>query len=220
MLKKIIIIFFLFFLLFPGNILAQEIETTDNSEDKTNQLTSVEETEICEPLQSYYLTALVTALEEKEIKIKEDDFTTISSAQEITIKILSKKFKDQEFIFINELTNNPLDIKVKQGDEIIINLEIYDSDNYKIFLVDYFRFNSLLLLTLLFFLIVLLIGGKQGQKTILSLIISIILIFKILIPLTLKGYNPIALALSISLIIIIISYLLISCYNKRQWLYQ
>ncbi|MBD3359769.1 MAG: YibE/F family protein, partial [Candidatus Buchananbacteria bacterium] len=60
--------------------------------------------------------------------------------------------------------------------------------------------------------------GSQGVKTVISLILSIILIFKILIPQTLSGTDPILIALIISIAIAIITLTFIAGFNKKAFI--
>ncbi len=167
------------------------------------------------PIDEFYTLAQVIKLENIPIEEKTDGVTQVISKQQVTLKILKGKLKNQEFKLINEITTNPVNLELKQGDKILVNVEEYPDENYQIYITDFYRFNGLLLLILLFSVLLILIGGQQGFKTILSLIISILLIFLFLIPKTLAGYNPLILALIIALVVTIITLILISGFNKK-----
>lgn len=167
------------------------------------------------PIEVFYAKALVKDIQEIQKQEQIDQAIKTITQQELTLLILNSKLADQEFKIINEITNNPLDIKLKQGDKIIINIEEYSEDNYKIFIIGYYRLPAILGLISLFILFLILLGGKQGLKTVISLIFSIFLIFKFLIPQILNGTNPLILALIISVLIAFITLILIAGLNKK-----
>jgi len=193
MFKKTLIIIFLACLFIPIAVFAQE-----------------------QPIDIFYAKALVTKVESKTITEKIDNVTNVTTQQEINLKILNSKLANQEFQIINEITNNPLDIELNTNDKILVSIEEFSDNNYKIFITGYYRLNGILLLTGLFIILLIILGGKQGFKTVISLILSILLIFKVFIPLTLSGFNPILIALIISVAIAIITLFLIAGFNKKS----
>lgn len=65
--------------------------------------------------------------------------------------------------------------------------------------------------------IMVMIGRKQGLKALISLIVTIGLIFFVYIPLTLKGFSPILLSIFISALAISVTLLIISGNHKKTW---
>ncbi|MBD3360035.1 MAG: hypothetical protein GF365_05015, partial [Candidatus Buchananbacteria bacterium] len=188
--KKIIISIIFISLLLPIFCLAQEQPAP---------------TEPTQPIDIFYARALVKDIQEIQKQEQLDGTTQVITQQEVTLVILNTKLADQEFTIINEVTTNPLDIKLTKGDKLIVNIEEYSNNEYRIFITGYYRLNGILLLIGLFLLLLIILGGSQGVKTVISLILSIILIFKILIPQTLSGTDPILIALIISIAIAIIT---------------
>lgn len=68
----------------------------------------------------------------------------------------------------------------------------------------------------LFFAFLLLIGRMQGLKTIITLAVTVVLIFKFLLPLLLQGYNPVLLAVIVACGSIIFTLLVIGGYNLKS----
>ncbi len=60
------------------------------------------------------------------------------------------------------------------------------------------RYDSLLISLFLFIFVVFTVFGKKGLRSLLSLCVSLCIIFFILLPLTLKGYNPVLIAAGVS----------------------
>ncbi len=140
----------------------------------------------------------------------------VISQQKIKIKILSGPHKNEEREIENILSNNPLDLKIKAGDKILI-YEEQNNDQDIIQIQSFYVLPILIFFIFLFLIVLLAIGGKQGAKAIISLSLSVFLIFKILIPQMLQGKNPIYLSLAIAAIIAIITLLLISGLKKKTF---
>lgn len=76
---------------------------------------------------------------------------------------------------------------------------------------------SLLYLLILFLAGLTIIGGRKGVKTILTLIFTILIISQLLLPMILHGYNPIAVSIGVASLVIIITLLIISGFNKKTF---
>jgi len=216
--KKILIFFLILSVFLPFTCRAQEYATENSEnlsqpEDIKPQPEEIISEEI-EPLNEFYAQAEVLKI--NDIKVEEKDLTTqVVLKQEVKLKILNTKLKNQEFTLINEVSTNPLDIKLSQGQKILVNIEEFENEQYQVYIVGYYRITGIILLTILFVVLLILLGGKQGFKTVISLIISILLIFKILIPQILNGQNPLLISLIISLLVAIITLFLIAGVNKK-----
>ena len=73
------------------------------------------------------------------------------------------------------------------------------------------------LLLVLFVVVVILVGGFKGLKSIVSLLITILLIFGVLIPGIINGKNPLLLTIFISIATIIITFLMIGGFHKKSF---
>lgn len=170
---------------------------------------------------TYYEKALILDIEEITRQLTETDPNFIPGSQgiiaiqNIKLKILSGKFKGQEKNLENEIYVNPLNLKIKKGDKVIVYLEEFETGDLGIQVHDYYRLPQQFLLIGFFLILLLVIGKNKGLRAILSLIISIFLIFKIFIPQVLIGVNPIGLALIISAIITVITLLFIAGFKKK-----
>ena len=118
--------------------------------------------------------------------------------QRIALKILSGKYKGK-IVTVDHMpsgmTGAPMSLKA--GDRVIVYTEenptrAESPDGSPIFQIDgYQRDNHLLWLMGAFAVILVLVGGIKGVKSLVSLILTIALIFFVLIPLTLRGINPV-----------------------------
>ncbi len=117
--------------------------------------------------------------------------------QEVILKILDGRFKDK---IING--NNPLlgqldrDKLFKPGDKALVVLSL-DKNGNIIYVnpQDIYRLDLQLTLFVCFGLAIVLFGGWTGTRALLSFIFAALVIWKILIPYTLKGVNPIYISL-------------------------
>ncbi|MBN1500209.1 MAG: YibE/F family protein [Spirochaetes bacterium] len=135
------------------------------------------------------------------------------------LKILSGKFKGQnkEITFQGE-DSMPQDVKYRKGNRIFLAIteDNYNQDNPEyISLYDIDNSKPLIFLSLLTFLMILGIGRLKGFLSLMSLIFTIMLIFIIFIPLTLKGFSPLLLSIGISFISIIITLPVITGFSLK-----
>jgi uncharacterized membrane protein len=111
----------------------------------------------------------------------------------------------------------PKDMFYRQGDTVFIGISrveglesedqiaIYDIDNSK----------GIVVLAVLLTAAILIVGRLRGILSMLSLVATIIIIFYILIPMTLKGYSPLPMAVVTSLFAIAVSVPIILGFRKK-----
>lgn len=90
----------------------------------------------------------------------------------------------------------------KVGDKVFLeNIKETDGSEYYN-LGEAVRYDSLIMTIMLFIGVITIVFGKKGLKALFSLGVSLCIIFFILLPLTLKGYNPVLVASFISIILL------------------
>lgn len=171
-----------------------------------------------EPIETSYEKARVLDIKEKEIVPSEEDvfLTETYVIQEITLQILGGKFKNKEKIVENNTLYNPLGLGININDKVLVFVEEFEDGTSSFYIQDYWRLPSLMWLVVVFLLLLLAFGKLKGLKAILSLTISIFLIFKIFIPQILIGSDPIKLSLIISIIVTVVSLFLVSGFKKKS----
>lgn len=138
--------------------------------------------------------------------------------QYVKLKILSGKYKGQIFETKNDLSDNlAYDIVIKEGDQVIVLLEEYGEDHIEVYISDYARQNQIFYILGLFILLIIIIGGKKGLKAIVSLALTILIVLKVLLPLMLKGMNPIPISIAISIVVTVITIFIISGINNKSF---
>lgn len=104
------------------------------------------------------------------------------------------------------------------GDSAWVLLE-FDNGNKIIHanMVEHYRINTELLLIGIFAVCIIIFSGFTGVRTLLSFAFALLAIWKVLIPLMLKGYHPVLVALAVGNVITIITLLLVAGFTKKAY---
>lgn len=143
------------------------------------------------------------------------------SKQIVTVKITKGQFKGKEKITENLMTGNPAyEVFLKEGDRVLLIMESASEnpksiDEIDIFITDIKRIGTVYLYTAFFILFLIVIGKKKGLMSLLSIIITVLLIFAIFVPLVLWGVSPILSALIISVLSTVATMYLVAGYNSK-----
>lgn len=91
------------------------------------------------------------------------------------------------------------DKQYQPGDRALVVISINkDGEPTNIIMSDYYRLDKEAILAGIFILFLVVIAGANGFRAVFSFIVSVMAIWKILIPLYLKGYNPIVIGLLVT----------------------
>ena len=137
------------------------------------------------------LRGRVLAVEDVEVTAEMEGI--VKAEQLAEIEIISGDFRGEKHTLLNGLMGNPFfDIELEEGSLVILYGEVDDSGRLRnIYLADRMRDTYLYILAALFVFLILVIGRRKGLVTIVTLLITIIAVFRILLPMLLKGYVPI-----------------------------
>jgi len=137
--------------------------------------------------------------------------------QHLKIEILNGTHKSETYTVQNLIEMvNPYKLIFKKGDQILLRMT--EDENGKIdFLKIYDRIRDKYIYFSIALLIILLavIGGKNGIKSIISLIFTAIVVLNVLIPLILKGNSPVLVSVIVSVVTSIVTIALIVGINKK-----
>lgn len=141
---------------------------------------------------------------------------------ELTLQILKVKITNGPFkgetIEVNNLleATSAYNIEVNEGDQIFFIPEFDQEANIvNAYVTELVRDKYLIIITILFSIILIIIGKLKGLKAVITLSITAVAVVKILLPLILKGYNPILISVAITIAIAIITLLIISGINRK-----
>lgn len=180
-----------------------------DSEDYTDDSTSKMITEKAKVLE------IISDANLEEIDINESFPTT---CQMVKVKITSGKYKDQEFVVENYLSNDPYyDIYVEKGDYVTVVVEDSLQDSPNIHISGHVKDTYILYLLLIFIILLVLVGGFKGFKTVITLGITLLIVVKFTIPSIINGHSPVWISIISSIIITMITLFIISGINIKSF---
>ena len=119
-------------------------------------------------------------------------------AQDLTVKILDGSYADSEVRSVNRLIGKmELDKFFAEGDTALMVLSLKDNEIYFANAQDHYRINTELILLICFALLLVVFAGLTGAKALLSFIFAALMIWKIMLPFFLKGFDPILVSLRV-----------------------
>lgn len=137
--------------------------------------------------------------------------------QSVEIKVLTGPHKGEKVMIDNMLMGNPAyDIKLKKGDQVILHVEQNDEGGSTFFIADRHRVGTLYVLTGVFFTLLLIIGRKKGLYSLVSILVTLGLIFWALTPLILSGMNPILATVLVCVFASIVAIYLVGGFNAKS----
>lgn len=128
-----------------------------------------------------------------------------SGEQYCQVRILGGKFKGQEAKAYNLLSGSLESDKIfKPGDKAVVMISYSGSEILSINMVDHYRIPGEMILAALFVLFLILFAGKKGLHSLLSFVVTVLMVWKVMIPCYLKGMNPVIIGLLITAVITVV----------------
>ena len=149
------------------------------------------------------------------------DTGLIRTGQQVcSVKILSGKFKGQLTEGWNMLGGSLSQDKLfRPGDivQAIVHYETSESGTvfYSVNLIDYYRLKVEFILAVAFAVFLISFEGMTGMRSVFSFVITILVLWKILVPFYLKGFNPIMTGIVVVAIMTFIILALVYGFDKR-----
>ena len=139
-----------------------------------------------------------------------------SGEQRCTVVFQNGLFQGKTATAINLLQGSLEQDKLfSEGDKAQVVIS-YDGEIIKrVTMIDYFRVPGELLLAGLFILFLIVFAGRTGLRAILSFALTVLAIWKLLVPLYLNGYNPIWVGLLINLLLTTLNIALVYGFDNR-----
>ena len=139
-----------------------------------------------------------------------------SGEQRCQVKILSGSFQGQVTEGRNMLNGSLEQDKLfSTGDKALVRINFLDGEILNVSMIDHYRAPWELLLAALFILLLVAFAGWTGLRAVLSFILSVLMIWKVLVPLYLKGWNPIWVGLGITLALTVLIVSLVYGFDRR-----
>lgn len=141
----------------------------------------------------------------------------IRTGQQVcTVRFLSGKFKMQTAEGWNMLGGSLSQDKLfRPGDKAQAVVHHYDGEIISVNLIDYYRLDGELLLALAFAVFLVVFARGVGLRSVFSFAITILVLWKILVPLFLEGHNPIFVGLAAVAIMTFVILVLVYGFDKK-----
>ncbi|MDL2250405.1 YibE/F family protein [Lachnospiraceae bacterium OttesenSCG-928-J05] len=111
--------------------------------------------------------------------------------QSCQVKILKGKYKGEVVDAVNTLNGSLEQDKIfKAGEKALVMISQKADKIVSVSMIDHYRIHYEVLLLLGFFIFLVVFAGPVGVRTMLSFILTLLMIWKLLIPAYLKGFNP------------------------------
>ena len=141
----------------------------------------------------------------------------IQSGEQICqLELLDGKFKGEKVSGINLLSGSLENYKIySAGDEALVVVSYNDGGITSVTMTDHYRVDKEIILALMFVILLILFAGKNGMFAVLSFVITVLMIWKILVPCYLKGMNPMWVGMGITVALTAVIIFLVYGVDKR-----
>ena len=218
MFKKITLIFMAIILMmniYLGVIYAEE--NTTNTQDNT-EITQQSSVEGLVSNSEEIVTVKAKVIEVGEVK-KITTGTVEDTIQEVTIEILEGEYEAREFttnyILSYDIDGKILAYELEVGNKVTVELSKTPDGSVTATVQDVQRSTYIYIMFLVFLVSVILVGGKQGVKAVIGLLITILAIYFILIKGIFAGGDPIFFSIATSAVIIVLTFLVIGGISRK-----
>lgn len=157
--------------------------------------------------------AQVLTIDDSDIK---DAGLVRTGEQRCLVRILDGRFNGREVTAVNRLNGSLAQDKLfAPGDVAFVAVSYQNDQITAVTMTDHYRLRMEAVLAALFLLLLVSFAGATGLRAILSFIVTILMMWKILVPGLLKGWNPILVALGLVCILTFIILSLIYGLDRR-----
>lgn len=226
--KKTIISFLFIFIIMiiPVQIFAGEESDSDESQKHLTGETSTIMDE-SDAYQEEYIEYPTEFYQAKVVEVKEEPLEDASLLEQgfpevfqvVKLKILDGKFKGQDYTIDHiNMGNAAFDIWVEQGDKVMLFAELTEdsTDIVNLYISDFVRWPYLRNLTILFIVLLIIIGKLQGLKSLIGLGVTALSVVYFLLPMMLKGYSPIILAILVCIFSSIVTIIIVGGFSIKS----
>lgn len=165
------------------------------------------------PNDSEYARAMVIDVDNSSIRTH---LILRTGTQEFTAQILSGPFKNETVRVVNALKGKmELDEIYTKGQIVLLEYALIDGQIKTAYSRGHFRIHNELWLISLFAVLLIAVGGWTGVKALLSFFLSGLMLWKVMIPLFLKGHDPVLIALLVMGFLTLAISFMVGGYTRR-----
>ena len=139
-----------------------------------------------------------------------------SGEQRCRLEILDGMFRGQTVTGVNMLNGSLEQDKLFAPGDVAQVVVSHDGDTItNVTMSDHFRLGWEAVMAAAFALLLILVAGRTGVRAILSFVLTVLCLWKVLVPLYLKGWNPIWVGLAITLFLTVLIIALVYGFDRR-----
>lgn len=141
-----------------------------------------------------------------------------SGEQVCTVRFTEGKFKGQEAEGANMLSGSLQSDKIFQvGDRALVVISYSGDEILSVNMTDHYRLDKEAILAACFVVFLFVFAGWSGARAILSFILTVLTLWKVLVPCYLKGMNPVFVGLAVVLLLTILIITLVYGFDRRSF---
>ena len=139
-----------------------------------------------------------------------------SGEQLCELEILDGRFKGRTVTGVNMLNDSLEQDKIfSPGDRALVVVS-HDGDTItNVTMSDHYRLGWEMVLAAAFALFLILFAGRTGVRAIASFVLTVLVLWKLLVPLYLKGFNPVWVGLALTLVLTVMIIALVYGFDRR-----
>ena len=158
-------------------------------------------------------TALVTAVDDSAII---DTGLVRSGEQRCTLELLGGRFEGTTTTGVNLLNGSLEQDKLfVPGDKAMVVISYQGDEILSVTMTDHYRIGKETILAGIFALFLILFAGRTGIRAIVSFVLTVLMLWKVLVPLYLNGWNPIFMGLLVTLVLTLLIIALVYGFDRR-----
>ncbi|WP_373249751.1 YibE/F family protein [Mediterraneibacter gnavus] len=136
----------------------------------------------------YYVRAEVQKVIEQEMSYSESDKEYELGYQKLMVRVLEGEFKGQELVIDNYITVQH-HVVLTENSKVIVCIDCPDGVEPYYSIYNYDRSDGLIMVLGIFVLLVAMVGGRQGVRSCIALLFTLLLVFCYLLPHLFEGDN-------------------------------
>lgn len=161
---------------------------------------------------------------EKALVLEVNDIRSTPEAQEsmfteqiIKVKVISGQYKGKVIEARNSLSGSKgWDLHVKPGDKVVLYMTEENGKISEVYIADMARASYLNYLIIVFVLSLIIIGGIKGIKSLVALCFTILAIYKVLLPVLVKGYPPIPVTVAVLIAVTLLTMFIVGGVTRKS----
>lgn len=163
------------------------------------------------------MRAVARVLEVNNENVMKTVSFVMEGEQVCKVEILNGPFKGQQALATNRFTGRlEVDKAFTEGDKALVILDYTDQSIRNVTMVDHYRINLESILVGIFAIFLIIFARWTGAKALLSFLLTVLMIWKLLVPLLLKGWNPIIISLYFVMTAISIIIFMVGGLNRKS----